>query len=182
MVRPEPWQSYDPAVALPLGGYLVLVGAFMAIVAAGFVVLKRRGFFAPVAAEGETHDIDDGKSFLTNIKWRDVALLAVATHQLSWMIGRDRVLAPFRALFAHYESSGGAGELNDGPRGGGLVHAIGDLVTCPYCLGPWVAVALIFAYLKTPRATRLVAIILTLVAASDMLHQLYTLMKHASGG
>jgi hypothetical protein len=180
MVRPEPWQSYDPAVALPLGGYLILVTTFCVLVGAGFLVLKRRGYFQPVAAEGVTHDVDDGKSFLSRIRWRDVALLAVATHQLSWMIGRDRVLAPFRALVAHYESSGGVGELNDVPRGGGLLHALGDLVTCPYCLGPWVAAALVFAFLKQPRATRLVALILTLVAASDVLHQLYTLLKHAS--
>ncbi len=174
MSRPDIWQDYDPKTALPLGGYLVLVLSFATLTVAAFIVLRRRGLLDNGSGRGTSGP-------LPRVSWPDFTLLAVATHQLSWMIGRDRVLSPLRALFARYESSGGVGELNDVPRGGGLLHALGDLVTCPYCLGPWVAVALLFAFFMWPRGARLGFLALTLVAASNALHQLYTIMKHAAG-
>jgi len=166
MSRPRLWNDYDPNVSLPLFGYILLVVVFTTMVGAMFFHLHRRGFFRT--------------PFLDRLRPMDLALLAIATHQLSWMIGRDRVLAPLRAFFAFHESSGGVGELNDVPRGSGVLHAIGDLITCPYCLGPWVAAVLFFAFVKWPRPTRMATVVLTLVATSNVLHQGYTLLKHAS--
>jgi Protein of unknown function (DUF1360) len=31
------------------------------------------------------------------------------------------------------------GEVPESSRGSGLQKAVGDLVTCPWCVGPWVA-------------------------------------------
>jgi hypothetical protein len=163
MARPPAWNAYDPNAELPLFGYVLLVALFVALVGTGIFLLRRR------------------RDLLTTLRWPDLALLAVATHQLTWMLARDRVLAPFRAFFAKYEGSADVGELNESARGAGVWRAVADLVTGPYCLGPWVAAFLLFAYLKQPRATRLAAILLSLVAASNVLHQLYTLLKHANG-
>lgn len=177
MFRPSAWNAYDPQGELPLFGYLLLVLLFASTVGAGTFVLYRRGYFKEPHGSRPASRSD----LLNMVRWPDLALLAVATHQLTWMLGRDRVLAPFRAFFAKYESSANVGELNESARGDGILHAVGDLVTCPYCLGPWVAAFLLFAFVRQPRATRLGASLLALVAASNLLHQLYTLLKHANG-
>ena len=58
-----------------------------------------------------------------------------------------------------------------------MQEAIGDLITCPYCMGPWIASALVFAHNAAPRATRLLCSIFALTAASDFLNQLYVKLK-----
>ncbi|HEY2733186.1 MAG TPA: DUF1360 domain-containing protein, partial [Polyangiales bacterium] len=66
-------------------------------------------------------------------------LLGVSTFQLARLIAKDRVLAPLRAPFTKFQDSSSAGEVHEEARGVGLQRAIGELVTCPYCLAPWVA-------------------------------------------
>jgi len=51
-----------------------------------------------------------------------------------------------------------------------MQRAIGDLLTCPYCLGPWVATALTFGLVLQPRTTRLIAGILAASTISDALN------------
>jgi len=52
---------------------------------------------------------------------------------------------------------------------GGVKHAVGELLTCPFCLAQWVGTAFVFGYATAPRATRLAALTMTTVAGSDVL-------------
>ena len=66
-------------------------------------------------------------------------MLGIATHKLSRLITKDWVTSPFRAPFTKFKEADGVGEVTEEARGTGMQQAIGELVTCPWCVGPWVA-------------------------------------------
>ena len=139
----------------PLGGYAVLLLTyFTTVLTLGLVVRRRRALPArPQAA--------------------DLAMVAVATHKVARMLSKDSVLAAVRMPFTRYEEPAGAGEVNESVRGRGLRHAIGELLTCPFCLAQWVATLFTFGMLLAPRATRQVASVFCAVTASDYLQFAY---------
>lgn len=144
----------------PLGGYAALAGVFTFAVGS-----------ALAATEAKREDE------LPELNWGDLILLGIATHKLSRIVAKDLVTSPFRAPFVKFKKSAGAGEVEEEARGEGLREAVGDLISCPYCMAPWVASALVFAHTVAPRATRLVCSIFSLTAASDFLNQLYARAK-----
>jgi hypothetical protein len=103
----------------------------------------------------------------------DVVLLAIATHKLSRLLAKDAVTSPLRAPFTHFEGPAGEAELNESPRGHGVQHAVGELVTCPFCLAVWISGGLAASLVLAPRLTRLVMATATAVAASDFLQLAY---------
>src|SRR6266702_6994048 len=107
----------------------------------------------------------------------DLALLGMATHKLSRIVSKDRITSILRAPFVSYIRSAGTGEVEEEPRGRGIQRGIGQLISCPYCMGPWCATALAFGLLFAPRATRFFAGVLASVAASDFLQRAYLKMK-----
>ncbi|MBA2271623.1 MAG: DUF1360 domain-containing protein [Chthoniobacterales bacterium] len=143
----------------PLGGYAVLAALFT--LALGSVV-----------ASAETADEE-----LPELSWSDLLLLGVATHKLSRIVTKDLVTSPFRAPFVKFKKSAGAGEVEDEARGEGIQEAVGDLITCPYCIAPWLASALVFGFQRAPRTTRVLSGIFCITAASDFLNQLYVKAK-----
>jgi hypothetical protein len=111
---------------------------------------------------------------------RDIVLLGVATHRLTRILTRERVTAAIRFPFTKYEGTAGAGEVREHARGHGLQRAVGSLLTCQFCAGPWTAAALTTALVARPRETRAVASMLTIVTISDFLHQAYASARRAS--
>jgi hypothetical protein len=104
---------------------------------------------------------------------RDLVLLGVATHKLSRFITKDKVTRPIRAPFTEVEGRGPPGELEEHPRGKGARRAIGELLSCPFCLDAWVANGFVSGTLFAPRVTRAVASLFVVVAISDSLQLLY---------
>jgi len=104
---------------------------------------------------------------------QDLALFALATQKLSRVITKDKVTAGFRAPFTEIEGKGGAGELEERAKGRGLRRAIGDLVTCPFCIGTWIASGFIYGQIFTPRLARTVASIFAVGGLADFLQQAY---------
>lgn len=109
------------------------------------------------------------------IRWTagDVAMLSAATFMGSRLISKDAVTSPLRAPFARYQEPAGEAELNESVRGNGVRHAVGEMVTCPFCLAVWLATALGVGLVVAPRTTRTVNAVLTAVAASDALQLCY---------
>jgi len=145
----------DEADELPIGGYATMMAVFMGTFV-GFVAVARKAGVLP-----------------ERVPFRDMALLGVATHKLTRIVTRERVTIPLRVPFTHYEGRDGAGLVKEEPRGRGIRRAIGSLVTCQYCAGPWVATGLTAGLVFAPRATRLACGIFAIVAVSDFLHQAY---------
>src|SRR5919112_1443499 len=79
-----------------------------------------------------------------------------------------------RAPFTSFRGASGEAEIAEEVREhGGVKHAVGELLTCPFCLAQWVATGFVFGYATAPRATRLAALTMTLVAGSDVLQFAY---------
>ncbi len=143
----------------PLGGYAALVGLFSAGLASAFAALKQKSEHSPELSPS------------------DLLLFGIATHKLSRIAAKDLVTSPFRAPFVKFKKSAGAGEVEEEARGQGLREAVGDLITCPYCMAPWIAAVLVFASGRAPRSTRIVSAIFTITAGSDFLNRLYSRAK-----
>ena len=143
----------------PLGGYAALVGVFTV------------GLAAALAATKESDEE------LPKLSWSDLLLFGIATHKLSRVATKDLVTSPFRAPFVKFKKFAGAGEVEEEARGEGLQEAVGDLITCPYCIAPWIASAMVFASARAPRATRVIGGIFTIAAGSDFLNRLYARAK-----
>ena len=87
----------------------------------------------------------------------------------------ERIAA--RAPVTERNGEGDANEVNDAPRGDGVQHTIGELVSCPFCLSQWVATGLVFGLVLAPGPTRLVASTLAAVAGADFLHHAYAAVQ-----
>lgn len=147
----------------PLGSFLVLMATYSGMVAgmAGFV--RARQIPLP-----------------ERLSWSDVALLSVATHKASRLIAKDTVTSALRAPFVRFAGTSGEAELAEEVRGKGPRKAVGELVTCPFCLGHWVATGLVFGMITAPRATRLLATVFTCLTASDLLQFGYARVQDSS--
>jgi hypothetical protein len=111
----------------------------------------------------------------------DVMLIAVATHKLSRIVSKDAVTSPIRAPFTRYREPTGDGEVMEEVKGGhGLQHAVGELLTCPFCLAMWTAGGFTTGLVFAPRLTRYVSATLTAVAVSDFLQLAYDAAKKGS--
>ncbi len=141
---------------LPTGDYAALVAVFNGVLASALLVRKCARQALPERVEAQ-----------------DLILFALSTQKLSRVITKDKVTAAFRAPFTEIEGKGGPGELEERSRGHGLRRAIGDLITCPFCLGTWIASGFIYGFLFTPRITRMLASIFAVSGIADFLQQAY---------
>lgn len=155
----KPYREYAPQDQVPLAGYTASMLAFAAGLGGVLAWMRRRKAPLPTLL--------------------DVALLGVATHKLSRIVSKDFVTAPLRAPFTRRQAAEGAGEVHDEPHGGGLRRAVGYLLTCPYCLGPWTATGLSAFLVSYPLQTRFVMRVLAAVAISDFLHLSYSRLNES---
>ena len=121
-----------------------------------------------------------GRNIPERVDTKDLALLGVATHKLSLIGAQDAVTSPLRAPFTELQEKQSPKNVDEKPRGTGLRRSLGELVTCKFCVGQWVASFFTYGLVFAPAVTRLVASIFAIVALSDHLHQSYkALMKRA---
>src|SRR3954468_23742420 len=115
-----------------------------------------------------------GRQLPDRIPVGDALLLTVATFRLARRIAKDPVTAPLRAPFTRFEGASGHAEVAEEVREhGGVKHAVGELVTCPFCLAQWVGTGFVLGYVTAPKATRLAALTMTMIAGSDVLQFVY---------
>lgn len=108
-----------------------------------------------------------GRAPMARPEASDVLLLGLGTFKLSRLITKEKVLQPVRDPFVEEAAPGEGSELNCEPAGSGVRRAIGELLTCPFCMSVWVATALMGAFSIAPRAVRLVAGGLAAVVVAD---------------
>jgi hypothetical protein len=149
----------------PLGGYVGAMTVYGSLVAGLSGLTRARGTELP-----------------TRPSWSDIALISIATHKVSRLIAKDPITSPIRAPFTRFVGQSGEAELSEEVIGTGAQHAIGELLTCPFCLAQWVATAFVFGLVLAPRATRLSATVFTAVAASDLLQYGYDATQQKATG
>ena len=90
-------------------------------------------------------------------------------HKLSRLITKDPVTSPLRAPFTVYQGQEGPAELEEEVRGEGARKAVGELITCPFCIDLWVATGLMAGFIYLPRTTRLAIETLAVPTGADLL-------------
>jgi hypothetical protein len=96
----------------------------------------------------------------------DLVALSAATFKASRTLSRERVASFVRQPFVEGEASSGE---NEQPAGEGIQRALGELVTCPRCIGAWSAAALASSQVLAPRFGRLLTWSLGAAGANDFL-------------
>ena len=129
----------------PYGSYAAIVGVFL-------------GGIATVAALGRRAPAGGAL---------DLLALSAATFKASRTLSRERVASFVRQPFVEGDANIGEDER---PAGEGLQRAIGELVTCPRCVGAWTAAALASSQVVAPRFGRLLTWSLGAAGANDFLH------------
>jgi hypothetical protein len=156
-------REYAGGADRPLGGYAGTMSAYGLTVAA-----------IAVAARVSGTRIPDGLSA------SDIVVSAAATHKLSRLLARDPVTSPLRAPFTSYRGSAGPAELSEDVRGSGARKTVGELVTCPFCVGMWVSTGFTAGMIFLPRTTRLVAGTLTALSGADLLQYGHAVLDKAA--
>lgn len=157
----EQVKEYDDEGQVPLPGYAGSLAAF-AVAVAG------------VAAAGRA----TGRGLPERYDLSDVALGAVATHKFTRLLSKGSVTSPLRAPFTEFDEPAGSAELNERARGGRVRHTVGELLTCPFCLGQWVGTGYVAGLGMAPRTTRSWAAVFAVSGISDMLQQVYARLRH----
>lgn len=107
----------------------------------------------------------------------DVVVGGIATHKFTRIVSKSGVATPLRAPFTHYEGVAGSGEVNERPRDEHPQHTVGELLTCPFCLAPWVATGYTGGLVLEPRVARTWAAAFSVVAVSDFLQHAYARVR-----
>jgi hypothetical protein len=129
----------------PLPEYATLTAGFAAVLG-GFLVLA-------------------GNRLPARIGFGDMARIGLASYKLGRLVAKDEVTAFIRAPVTEGQESG-----EEEPKGRGLERALGELVTCPYCIGLWLAAGLSCSLVLFPRETRFVTTIFGAQAVADFLN------------
>jgi hypothetical protein len=143
-------RAYSPEVERPLRGYVTIMATYASVVAGIGIALRRRPLPERIGVQ-------------------DIGQVALATHKLSRLVTKDPVTSPLRAPFTRFEGVGGPSELNEGVRGHGTRHAVGELLTCPFCVSQWIGTGFLVGLVVAPRATRLVTSLYSALALADLL-------------
>src|SRR5919107_1658047 len=156
--------EYPQGEPRPLGEDLGAMGVYVGLVGAAATAIRVSGRELP-----------------SRIPLGDAVLLTIGTFRLARRIAKDPVTAPVRAPFTSYQGTSGEAEVAEEVREhGGVKHAVGELLTCPFCMAQWVGTGFVLGYVTAPRATRLAALTMTMVAGSDVLQFVYDAIQNGA--
>ena len=101
----------------------------------------------------------------------ELPVFGLATFTLTKALAKEKVGVWAREPLVEDGSDG-----DRQPRGKGLRYVLGELVTCPRCLGTWSSLGLVGLRVARPREGRIVAEILAAAAINDILQTSFTLL------
>jgi Protein of unknown function (DUF1360) len=134
----------------PYPEYAALTGAFGTVLG-GFLLLARRRLPERIGVG-------------------DVARIGLASFKIGRLVAKDEVTSWVRAPVTRDEEA-------TEPEREGAARALGELVTCPYCVGVWTAAGLSYALVLLPRETRLVTAIFSAQAVADFLNAAFVRLR-----
>ncbi len=127
----------------PLAQYATVTSAFWTVFA-GFLLIA-------------------GKRIPAGLPAGDVVRIALASYKMSRVVAKEDVATFIRAPVTEDPEA-------QQPKRAGMAAVLGELVTCPYCLGLWFASALGYAHVLAPRQARFATSIFAAYAVTDFLH------------
>jgi Protein of unknown function (DUF1360) len=134
----------------PYPEYAALTGAFGAVLG-GFLMVARGRLPERVGVD-------------------DVLRIGLSSYKIGRLVAKDDVTSWVRAPVTRDEEA-------SEPKPEGAGRALGELLTCPYCIGVWTAAGLSYALVLMPRETRLVTTIFSAQAVADFLNAAFVKLK-----
>jgi hypothetical protein len=111
-----------------------------------------------------------GKRLPERIGFGDILRVGLASYKLGRLVAKDEVTTWMRAPVTRDEEA-------QEPEQEGMARALGELVTCPYCVGLWVAAGFSAAVVLFPREARFAATIFGGQAAADFLNAAFVRLR-----
>lgn len=159
-------QEYRGDSGQPVGSHAAMLGIYLVLLAIATLIARATGRELPA-----------------HLSVKDLVTVALGTHKISRTITKESVTSPLRAPFTEHHGAGGPAEVMDEPRGeDGMRHAVGELLTCPFCLDVWIVSAFGLGLVAAPRLTRLVAGSFSALAGADFLQLAYARAQQAAQG
>ena len=98
----------------------------------------------------------------------DLAILGLSAYRVGHLLAYERVAAPLREPVTEtIPDASGVGETVVA-RGSGARAAIGELLSCPVCIGTWVAAGLVYGLHLAPRPTRVFLAVMSTTGVADI--------------
>src|SRR5579859_641849 len=112
--------------------------------------------------------------FLVSVPPFDALLMALAAFRVTRLIVYDKITRWFREWFADTREweEGGVWWVEIKPEGTGFRHTIYDLLQCPWCIGFWASLIIVFCYFVFPWAWSVIFFLA--IAGTGSLLQLWT--------
>jgi len=119
-----------------------------------------------------------GRALPEHYSAQDLAVGGLAVHKFSRLLTKGSVTSPLRAPFTEFQAPSGPAEHHEEVRGThGIRHTIGELVTCPFCLGVWIGTGYVAALVIAPRPTRAWAAVFGVIGIADFLQHVYCRLR-----
>jgi len=132
------------------GSKLTLAGVFVGFLGAFSALLRRR---------------DEQ----VQLRPFDLVMLGLSTYRTGRLLAFERVAQPLREPVTETVPDGsGAGEAVVAA-GKGWRWTLGELVSCPVCIGTWVAAGLVYGLHLAPRPTRVLMAIMSSTGVAQIL-------------
>jgi hypothetical protein len=101
----------------------------------------------------------------------DLVMLGLATYRSGRLVAYERVAAPLRAPVTQtVQDASGSGETVVAA-GDGWRWTFGELVSCPVCVGTWVAAGLVYGLHLAPRPTRAYIAVMSATGVAQVLSE-----------
>ena len=101
----------------------------------------------------------------------DLVLLGLATYRTGRLVAYERVAAPLREPFTEtIKDTSGAGDTVVAT-GTGVRWTLGELMSCPVCVGTWVAAILVYGMHLAPVPTRVYMAIMSSTGIAQLLSE-----------
>ena len=100
----------------------------------------------------------------------DMARIGLASYKVGRLIAKDEVTTWVRAPVTRDEAT-------EEPDREGMTRVLGELVTCPYCIGLWVAAVFSCGMVVLPRETRFAATVFGAQAVADFLNAAFVKVR-----
>ena len=101
----------------------------------------------------------------------DLVMLGLATYRSGRLVAYERVAAPLREPVTEtVQDASGSGEAVVAA-GEGWRWTFGELVSCPVCVGTWVAAGLVYGLHLAPRPTRAYIAVMSATGVAQILSE-----------
>lgn len=101
----------------------------------------------------------------------DLVMLGLATYRSGRLVAYERVAAPLREPVTETVQDGSGSGETVVATGQGWRWTFGELVSCPVCVGTWVAAGLVYGLHLAPRPTRAYVAVMSVTGVAQILSE-----------